>query len=269
MSAHDDNKDRQLGHYLERLGEAWAGRADASDEFVARFEARLTMERTRPSARILSVPGLVRWSAAAATTIAACIALIFVLTPIGDGRIGAVAYGQGDFAASGSKSQARLVGNSSLITGEDGRAMATLDDERVALFIDQNSSIRLNSEEKVNLTRGRVWISVEPNSGFFAVETPDCVVEVKGTTFGVEIGENGTEVALASGEVWLAQGKHFTRMSAGSIAKIAKDSEPELMRANGDLVPTWALDLYANAEAARAAEFFPSAAPGVRGRPSR
>lgn len=262
-------EEKEMARYFERLGQAWTDKADPKDEFVARFEARLTMECARPSARMIPLSPTVRWFAGGATALAACLALFLVLSSLNDGRIGSLAYTEGEHVASGTLAMNRLGANSSVTTGRDGRVMATLDDERVALFIGQNSGMRLISDEKVILTRGEVWVSVEANSGHFAVETPDCVVEVKGTTFGVQIGEDGTEVALASGEVWLAQGNHFTRMSAGSIGKIAKDSDPVLIRARGDITPKWALDLYAKAEAARAAEFFPSAAPGVRGRPSR
>ena len=265
MTGHAEEQNKELARCLESLGDAWAAQADPGDDFVQRFEARLSIQEKRPRATVWPFTPAVRWTALTAA-MAACLALAIALSSFGDGGIGTIAYGEGQFLASRTLAQSRLADNSALTTGDSGRALATLDNERIAVFINQNSSLRLISNEKVNLTRGEVWINVEENSGYFAVETPDCVVEVHGTTFGVRIGENGTEVALASGEVWLSRGNDYTVMGPGTIGKIAKDSDPTLMQANGDLVPRWALDLYAKAEADRAAEFFPSASPGGRGR---
>ncbi|MBI5153789.1 FecR domain-containing protein [Candidatus Poribacteria bacterium] len=244
---------------LRAFGHAWVEHANpVNPVFVETFRSRLSATARSRRAQTLSPRAIV----ASVTAMAACAAFAVFLMLRNDG-IGSVAYQAGAFTATPPLADAgRLTPGTVLAAGSGGSGVVTLDDGRIGILLAANTGIEALAADKVRLTRGDAWLSVVPESGYFEVETPDCVVAVHGTSFGVSASKAGTEVILASGEISLTVRGTQEILEPGMRAWIPRRGAGlELTRLNGDPTPRWARELYGNAEAERASQFFPSAVP--------
>jgi tetratricopeptide (TPR) repeat protein len=73
------------------------------------------------------------------------------------------------------------------------------------LFVNQQTSLHIDSDRQATLSRGSVFLEVaaKPASGkaTFVVKTPDREVKALGTRFGVQADKDGTEVLVTQGKV--------------------------------------------------------------------
>ena len=86
----------------------------------------------------------------------------------------------------------------------------------------------------------------------FTVETPNAVVTVLGTTFGVAVGETETDVVLVSGAVALAskdEAAEAVRLAPGQRSRVvALDAPAAPAPADLDAALAWTGDLFIRAE---------------------
>src|SRR5438093_697456 len=75
-----------------------------------------------------------------------------------------------------------------------------------AVYLDQNTSVRLVSERTVRLERGRIFVEAVPagkeaGRGSFLVWTPKRKLEALGTKFAVDAVDNALSVFVTQGSV--------------------------------------------------------------------
>ncbi len=117
---------------------------------------------------------------------------------------GKVQYNAGD-RWNDAKSGMTLKQGYSIKTFADSKAKVILSNS--VLRLDQNTEISLDelAPEKVSLTQnvGRTWTRLLKISGIsnYEIKTPDGIASVRGTGFGLEVKEEGTELEVGDGKV--------------------------------------------------------------------
>ncbi|HEX5067288.1 MAG TPA: FecR family protein [Myxococcota bacterium] len=151
--------------------------------------------RTKRNARLLSLPVL---------------AAIALLAPAWPGArlsvaTGSVEVGRGEPPVWKAADEGDALGAGDRVrTGEDGRAEIALEGSTLRLY--PNSMLRLpeaNTPGKtsVEMDRGTSLFDVLKRGDTFEVHTPEVVVSVKGTRFGVGVGDDEASVAVYRGVV--------------------------------------------------------------------
>ena len=147
-----------------------------------------------------------------------------------------------------------------LATSSAGGAIAELDgSNQIRLALAPDTQLELAGPRVLRLTKGSVWLNVNPKGRGFKVLTPQGEVVVTGTIFGVKAEERQVRVEVARGQVKVLQGKDQQAVGAGQevIGSPASISDPS-PRSMGTALPVW-VDELGQAEAlARAAKSIPS-----------
>ncbi len=95
-----------------------------------------------------------------------------------------------------------LENNDQLETKKNSYAAVKFVDGSSVIKVFPNSVLTINAEEgedkklnkKTNLKVGELWAKVTKKTGGFVIDTPTTVVSVKGTSFNVDVDENGITV---------------------------------------------------------------------------
>lgn len=119
-------------------------------------------------------------------------------------------------------------------TAADGRGALSLDSGAWILF-DHDTSGTVQLAE-LGLARGRVWVDAS-NADEVTVTTEGGSIRATNATFAVEIGEEGTEVYCASGEITYVSEGGSDRLAQGERVVLAGSTEPEVEAA--DLWDDW------------------------------
>lgn len=131
-----------------------------------------------------------------------------------------------------------------LSRGEDATVVATGPDEIRQLDLADGTTVRLMArsrlqytprdegaafDRRVVLTAGRAFFDVATASAPFVVETPTARATVRGTSFGVSVVPDETEVVLASGRVEVAARSapdQVVALQPGQASRVAADAPP-------------------------------------------
>jgi ferric-dicitrate binding protein FerR (iron transport regulator) len=89
------------------------------------------------------------------------------------------------------------------------------------LYVNQNTTVRLEAERRLQLSEGNVFVEVAPrqpeaDGSTFLVQTPDRAVKAFGTKFEVQASKPGTEVLVTQGRVEVSD----ARQAAGKPPSI-------------------------------------------------
>lgn len=253
----DHNVPRQGEEVMERAGARWTESSDPGPAFLRELGTRVRAEAPTATVEPITVPSSRRWWLAAAASIALVAGIASLLQTRDAAPIGRV-----QFAVGATIPGAELQPNQSITTSSDGRSIAQLDGERIRLHLAESTSLEVRDKATVRVEQGEIWVAIVPNSGRFAVETPQATVVATGTTFGVTVGPKGTEVVLESGRVTLETPERTNTMEPGARASVPSDSsQPEVIRGSAGVRPPWVDALVAECAAAEAARRYPSGAP--------
>ncbi len=255
------SKNENIEKMLHEAGHRWRDGQEVSDDFTSSVMARIEAGEAT-GAPVIEVPSR---SLSRRTILAVGMAAGFAIAGVfGWQMLRQEVVGKIEFLDDGlpkiGKQVDEVHANSLLNTDADGSSVALLDDERVILLLNSSTTVEVEKRDHVALHKGEIWVTVEDNSGYFAVETPNCTVSVHGTSFGVEIDGDQTNVLLASGKISLDSESGNTYLDPGTRAVVGADGgQPVLSTVSGELVPAWAWDAYGKMEAARSKRYFPSA----------
>lgn len=266
-----DTLDRKMDRLMKSVGDDWADESLPPDsDFLLRFEAELREEKVREStlsrldllvagsdgrganALVIAHPRprfamrsgsrLLPWGlfvVAASVLIVAGLSAVSLL----QGRaVGALVYQRGGILASGS---GRIAKGSTLAAAAGEGGVVNLNDGRVALFLDGETEMRVNTAEEVEIKRGSVWAAIQPNSGFFQVATPHGNIDVHGATFGVVVDATGARVSVQSGSVTATTPRDTRTLSPGEeILLPAGEGLNSLAVVSAEVAkPAWVVDL--------------------------
>jgi len=258
----NEKENASMESFLEKYGELWteAGVSD-SKELTARFRKKLSREvglEKKPSRESgwWWRPG---WIVAAA----AC-ALVLMMAPIyWERSVGEVIFSSGQVrVGENPPTESAIEPGSRIQVAEGGEAMVSMDGGRIDLFIREGAELELAAIDRVIVSKGDLWVRVDPDSGHFEVGTPQGNVTVHGTTFGVIVDEDETRVEIASGKVSVANSMGSEFIEPGTGARIVGQQTPPTIHTSAENVtPDWARDIFNSAAADQARRFFPSAAP--------
>jgi ferric-dicitrate binding protein FerR (iron transport regulator)/tetratricopeptide (TPR) repeat protein len=135
-----------------------------------------------------------------------------------------------------------LAPNDSIRTGAGERKRYELPDGSI-VFINHDSSIRVESARRLVLERGEIFVKVAPKDGErFVVQTPDKEVTALGTQFEVRTGNGKTSVAVTQGKVKVSGLESL--LYAGQQL-MPDDREPRQAPRVSELID-WARDLIAD-----------------------
>ena len=93
------------------------------------------------------------------------------------------------------------------------------------LAVYQNSSLIIENDREINIFRGRMFLDVFKETRRFTITTPHGRVTVMGTSFHIQIADQGTGVSLVSGDVFVENDRSFARLARGKKALFEKDSD--------------------------------------------
>lgn len=260
--------DRTLDALMASFGERWNQSSGFDEEeFVRSVTLAIGRSSGSKGAKVTAFPSRWRWSVIGLAA-AACLAVMVVIDRGGDGNpLGSLVYSGGQTQVTGTKpGTSDLLGSGATIsTGKDGEALVAMDHNRVNLILRQDTVLSLAEVDTVTLDKGEVWVRVRPDSGFFEIKTPTGHAHIHGTTFGVKVTEGRTEVVVASGIVEIGVGDLCVDVPPGHRGSLEAGSEsPEVLEANVELSPSWAVETFNRASQARYSDFFPSVAtPGM------
>ena len=112
--------------------------------------------------------------------------------------------------------------------------------------------LEMRGEREVVLVRGGVWFDVEPRGKGFLVRSPNGLVRVTGTQFGVRVAGDGTLVEVARGKVEVRHADKKEEVSKRQmLSTTATSMGPVRGRPNRDSLPTWVDALVKKRDAAR------------------
>jgi hypothetical protein len=125
-------------------------------------------------------------------------------------------------------------------TGDDSTLMVGLKGSTV-MKLNARSRIKIDTERRVNLETGEIWLDVGRDGQLFRVITPDGSVTVFGTAFTVRVLKGTTTVAVQRGEVLVGSETSFTNLRPGERVSIKVDhslTKPESVEP--DSIAAWA-----------------------------
>ncbi|MBI3891284.1 MAG: FecR domain-containing protein [Candidatus Wallbacteria bacterium] len=88
-----------------------------------------------------------------------------------------------------------------------------------AIKVRPGTAVRVFSHS-LGLKQGQVWLKVKKGGGGFQVETPQAVVAVRGTVFGVDSGPDQTQVQVEEGAVEVKTQSDSVMLSTGQGVKV-------------------------------------------------
>lgn len=256
-------EDSKMDDLMNRVGAEWAeDSSPPSEAFLASFECELRGAATAKSHGVRPPCAWKKWlvPALAAASVVGLLAALFEQPQCA----GLVFFQEGDLSIQGASSGPGILEKGDLIsTGADGEGFLSLDQDRVNLFLNHETAITLKTADTIRLERGEIWVRVDPESGFFGIDTPHGFVQVVGTTFGITVGPRETRVEIAAGKVKVGtEEDRICLITPGSGATLSFDAPgPVLHESHEEITPAWAEELFSRAAAAQAMGFFPSASP--------
>lgn len=102
-------------------------------------------------------------------------------------------------------------------TGQ-GAVFGLRDGSRISLL--EQSSLTIIGHREIALNSGRAWFDITHNGDRFRVKTPDGLITVMGTTFGVAVEEGRTKVTVINGLVQVE--------NVGSFVLLSRDEQTEM-----------------------------------------
>ena len=110
--------------------------------------------------------------------------------------------------------------------------------------------VRINSDRRISVEKGRVFLDVSKGTRMFRVFTPESDITVFGTSFDVNVELNTTTVSVAEGEVQVESAEHFTQITPGEQVEVTTE-ETALIPRHVDIlaVPSWADAIQPDVEA--------------------
>ena len=150
-------------------------------------------------------------------------------------------------------------------TAGDARAIAQLGEgARVRMTLDRGTEVRVAQSRHIELVKGSVWVRVEPEGKGFRVKTPNAVIEVTGTRFGVTVDQHQTRVDVAKGTVMVGRPAAEGRVELNSGFRLVVSGQGALKpmpRELGDALPGWVRAVLAKEDIAVGAAYLPSLQP--------
>ncbi|MDX2176892.1 MAG: FecR family protein [Candidatus Sumerlaeia bacterium] len=261
MNSDGRDKDLILAEALGREGAAEQIAASASRAaMAARVRARIEEERVGATAGPHSRPAR-RWEPWALA--AAAVTLLALSFPLGMRLLPRRAEDCPVWRSGAGASVERVAWGRNFVTGPGERLCVMLDDSRILLCLAEGTRVRIDSRDEVFLELGEVWSDVRPDSGRYAVRTPDGTSTALGTSFGVSAGPSGTRTVVESGVVLVASpAGDEARVEAGQGATASPGAAPSAAPLAGEARPAWAREAVQAAAADAAARRYPSGAPG-------
>jgi hypothetical protein len=174
---------------------------------------------------------------------------------------GALRFSEGSANLTGIVQQA-LTRESRLSTSPAGGAVVNLGrSDEVRLAMAPATRLELTGPHSLRLEQGSVWLNVQPHGRGFQVQTPQGMVTVTGTIFGVTTQPNALQVDVTRGQVHVRQGGAERVVDAGQqVQGSATALNESAARAAGDTLPAWVEQLGTAETLARAASYVPSLA---------
>ena len=259
-----DKPDLVMDSLLKQAGTSWTeDSCPDSERFLATFESALRGASTASQQKVRRSIGWRRWWVPALAS-AVCAMGLLVFLRIESPWTGAIVFHNGSVIVKNSGGEQDKLGDGSVISsGPDGDAILALDSDRIKVFLNHGTEVSVQTASSIRVEKGEIWVRVQPDSGFFGIDTPHGFIHVQGTTFGVVVSEKKTNIEIVAGKVLVGTGQKQTRsITPGTAASLSMDSSaPILYRSQGDVTPAWAEELFNRAVAAQALAYFPSAAP--------
>jgi hypothetical protein len=109
-------------------------------------------------------------------------------------------------------------------TGSDGGLILGLDgNSEIRVFSD--TRVKVCSAREFRLESGAVHCSIGRGERYFRVSTPDGLITVFGTVFGIEVLDDSTRVTVVKGEVQVENENTFTVLGDGEQTHIAPETK--------------------------------------------
>ncbi len=109
-------------------------------------------------------------------------------------------------------------------TGHDGELVLGLDgNSEIRVFPD--ARIKVYNAREFRLESGSVHCSVGQSDRYFRISTPDGLITVFGTVFGIDVLPDSTQVTVVKGEVQVENGNTFNVLEAGEQTQVAPDTK--------------------------------------------
>lgn len=267
------SEERETERLLERFARSWEADSAPADPktFLASFREKLD-ELREPGMAPAVVVGMAplrrrradrvsvrAWRIASGVAIAAAaFAAVLVLAPFQRESAAAVLFTRGEVTITGPGKLSRTM---TVATSASSQGVVAVDQNRISLLLNQDSTLDIVDQDTVRLASGEVWTSVKKDSGFFEVLTPHGRVVVHGTTFGVRVTAEETVVSLAEGKVSVLSVGREDALTPNMSATIAGAGKAALMMPVDEPVPAWVQvlhDAYINHEMSR---YYPSLKP--------
>ncbi len=109
-------------------------------------------------------------------------------------------------------------------TGHDGGLILGLDgDSEIRVFPD--ARLKVYNAREFRLESGSVHCSIGKGERYFRISTPDGLITVFGTVFGVEVLSDSTRVTVVKGAVQVENENTFTVLEAGEQTLVAPETK--------------------------------------------
>jgi len=267
---------QKIENYLEKLAESELNDVRSeSPRLKADFRARIKREfgedspsvsriETPPPIPIESIASSRRFqrSIVAVMAVAAAAVLAIAVSPLyfnsSQGSQAAILFSAGSYELSDAGSGNALAVGSRIKTKDDGKALFSMDRDRVQVYLEPNTTAVVASNVDLSNVEGQVWVSVKSDSGYFGLGTLDGKIEVTGTSFAVSSNTGETRIYLASGSISFKEVAGDTiKLESGQTLvvqgeKVSTEEAPQ----NG---PDWVHTIYQNYQIAYNEAYFPSA----------
>jgi hypothetical protein len=142
-------------------------------------------------------------------------------------------------------------------TGHDGGLIMGLEgNSEIRVF--EDTRVKVYGAREFRLESGSVHCSVGKGGRYFRVSTPDGLITVFGTVFGVEVLEDSTRVTVVKGEVQVENENTFTVLRDGEQTRLTPETKVlAAIKANVDELVARAAALRPNAAAVTAFHAMP------------
>lgn len=256
---------------LKKIGESLRSEArERRPDFMAEFERRLAVEGNRAPAITSPWQAFIQWRVlAAAGAAAAALALIINFSQKPGQPVGMLAYESGAITIAGHKAETGHLSRGSVLSVIDrGNALASLDNDRIMVYMTGNSRLAVANRSNLSLESGTAWFAIRPNSGRLTVEIPEGTITVHGTAFGVRLDETGSTVFLANGSVSLATAGETLTLEPSQMAELRFGGIPQTTQLDENNTPEWVKRLHSGFQFAYNSAYFPSLLPNSKTQPS-
>ncbi|NQU42646.1 FecR domain-containing protein [bacterium] len=229
-----------------------------------RLEIRREPCRPIPQkARDISLPSPQWWLSAAAVL---AVVLIGAWWLTQEPPVGQLDYGAGRVQVSSYQGTESLEGrgeldyprSSELRTGEDTMGTFSIGEE-VRGALGTATTLAVLDGNQVQLKEGKVWLRVTPGGAGFTVLSPNGLIQVTGTSFGVAMNDRYTQVEVVEGTVKISQGNSQVAVGAGQeivcYPSVLSAPNPRL---DGTELPEWVAQLLEAEKIAQHEKFVPS-----------